>query len=186
MTSLFLWFSFRVTTTWARQGELLGSMIPSFSRRWASASINFLSSWLYLRDFIAIGWQSVVRLAKSSGGPTFNMLSPQTSRGGCGPPWWKITLWCCFWKSSPSSRSAHKPGRIDKQIFESCLPPSSRSTVQNPRVLADSEDWAMVISLCSGYFGRFRDFKKNRGWMKLSVLQESIRALVLSMLITIY
>ena len=56
--------------------------------------------------------------------------------------------------------------------------------MQNPRVLADSEDWAMVMSLCSGYFGRFRDFISH-GWMKLSVLQESIRALVHTPLITI-
>ena len=56
--------------------------------------------------------------------------------------------------------------------------------MQNPRFLADSEDWAMVMSLCSGYFGRFRDFI-SQGWMKLSVLQDSIRALVLTPLITI-
>ena len=56
--------------------------------------------------------------------------------------------------------------------------------MQNPRILAVSEDWAMVLSLCSGYFGKFRDFI-NRGWMKLSVIQESIRVLVFTMLITI-
>ena len=56
--------------------------------------------------------------------------------------------------------------------------------MQNPRVLADSEDWAMVMYLCSGYFERFRDFI-NLGWMKLTVLEESIRTLVLTPLITI-
>ena len=56
--------------------------------------------------------------------------------------------------------------------------------MQNPRVLADSEGWAMLMSLSLGYFGRFRDFI-NQGWMKLSMLQESIRADVLTPLITI-
>ena len=56
--------------------------------------------------------------------------------------------------------------------------------MQNPRVLADSEDWAMVLTLCSGHFGRFRDFI-NQGWMKLTVLQESIRGHLLTPLITI-
>ena len=30
--------------------------------------------------------------------------------------------------------------------------------MQNPSVLADSEDWVMVMSLTSEYFGRFKDF----------------------------
>ena len=42
----------------------------------------------------------------------------------------------------------------------------------------------MLMSQSLGYFGRLRDFL-NQAWMKLSMLQESIRAHALTLLITI-
>ena len=51
---------------------------------------------------------------------------------------------------------------LTSESLSTALPPSSRSTTQNQRVLADSEDWAMVMSLCSGYFGMVQEFHKPR------------------------
>ena len=43
--------------------------------------INFLSSELYFCDLVAIGWMLAVRLVKRSGGSTFSVVRPQTTRG---------------------------------------------------------------------------------------------------------
>ena len=82
IVSLFLWFSSLVTTTWARHGERLGSIMPS-SSRFTSLSMKAESSCLYRRDLFTMGWQSVVRFAKGSGGSICSVL--KTDKVGSKP-----------------------------------------------------------------------------------------------------
>ena len=120
-TILFLWLSPFATTTWARQDDLLGSIIPSFRSRRVSAVMNSESSGLYLCDLVAIGWQSSVRLENNCGGLIFKVLRPQIDREDLGPSYSKITLSCCVWKSKPSMRLAHSSGRTDRRTWGSLV-----------------------------------------------------------------
>ena len=56
MASVFLQFSSLGMTTWALQGDLLGSVIPSLSSLSISSLMNLKSSLLYKCDLVAIGF----------------------------------------------------------------------------------------------------------------------------------
>ena len=81
--SLFLWFSSVITTTCARHGERLGSLMPSLSNLFTSPELIFFTvSTKLTSNFVAIR----VGFTNSSGGSTFSVLSPSTDRGGSEPP----------------------------------------------------------------------------------------------------
>ena len=113
MASL-LRFSFLVMTTWALQGDFLGSIIPSLSSLSTSSLMNLKPSLLYRCDSVAIGCMFSVRLVKGSGGSILRVLKSRKDSGGWVPPYWKVTLLCCDWKSTPSIRSAQSPGRMNR------------------------------------------------------------------------
>ena len=60
-----------VTSTWARQGDTLGSIIPSLKRRFFSLLMKSISGFECRRDLHAIGLQSADIFVNTGGGSMF-------------------------------------------------------------------------------------------------------------------
>ena len=59
------------TSTWARQGDMLGSIIPSLKRRFFSLLMKSISGFECRRDLHAIGLQSADMFVNTGGGSIF-------------------------------------------------------------------------------------------------------------------